>query len=240
MHVLVIGGSGYLGGLVLPIIAQQHRVRVFDMRPPIDPTWEYVEGNVGDYTALANAVLGVDALLYMAMGRKDYEAIESVTSNFDVSVKGIYLALLAAQRATVAHAVYTSSMSIYAGELTNRYFADEDLTPDSTHFYGVTKRFDEEICRNATREWGMSANALRLCFPTPDDVWCAEAQSGKPILATAASDVARAIQAALSYRAGFQTFTISGDYQQSIMNMSKAARLLGWQPELRPSGKQES
>lgn len=234
MHVLVIGGSGYLGGLVLPIIAQQHRLRVFDMRPPIDPNWEYHAGSVGDYAALAQAAAGVDALLYMAMGGKAFETIESVSSNFDVSVKGVYLALHAAHHAQVPHAVYTSSMSVYSGELTDRYFNDEDLTPDSTHFYGLTKRFGEEICRNATRQWGMSANALRLCFPIPDEVWQAEAQPGKPVLATAASDVARAILAALRYRAGFQAFTISGDYQQKIMNMSKAERMLGWRPEVRP------
>ena len=235
MHVLVIGGSGYLGGMVLPALAQQHRLRVFDMRPPADPTWEYVAGSIADYEALARAATGVDAILFMAMGGKAFETIESVTSNFDVSVKGVYLALLAAHHANVPHVVYTSSMSVYAGELTQRYFADEDLTPESTHFYGLTKRFGEDICRNATREWGMSANVLRLCFPLPDSTWCAETKLDTPTLATAGSDVARALLAALSYQGGFQTFMISGDYQQAMINMSKAARLLGWQPLVRPT-----
>ncbi len=234
MRVLVIGGSGYLGGLVLPILAQTHRLRIFDMRPPIDPSWEYIEGSITDYEALARAATGVDAILFMAMGGKAFETIESVTSNFDVSVKGVYLTLLAAQRANVSHVVYTSSMSVYAGELTERHFADEELTPESTHFYGLTKRFGEEICRNATREWGMSANVLRLCFPLPDDVWRTETKPDMPTLATAGSDVAQALLAALSYQAGFQIFMISGDYQQKMINMSKAARLLGWRPLMRP------
>ena len=50
-----------------------------------------------------------------------------------------------------------------------------------------------------------------------------------------AGDVARALLAALDYRAGFQAFMISGDYEQKLMNMSKARRWLGWEPLARPS-----
>ena len=55
-----------------------------------------------------------------------------------------------------------------------------------------------------------------------------------PGLATTAGDVARAMLAALEYRGGFQTFMISGDYEQKVLNMSKAKRVLGWEPLARP------
>jgi nucleoside-diphosphate-sugar epimerase len=235
MKVLVIGGSGYVGGLVLPLLARQHALRVFDMRPPADPTWEYIAGSVGDLNALSRAAEGVDALLYMAMGEKAYDTPSAITSNLDVSVKGVYLALEAAQRAGVRHAVYTSSMSVYGGDLLQRYFPDEGITPDASDLYGFTKRLGEEVCQNATRAWGMSATALRLCFPTADDEWVALARRGTPTIATAASDVARALLAALDYRgSGFHAFMISGDYEQKLMNMAKAKRLLGWEPLARP------
>jgi nucleoside-diphosphate-sugar epimerase len=235
MRVLVVGGSGYVGGLVLPALARQHGLRVFDRRPPSDPSWEYVEGSIGDLDALARAAEGVDALLYMAMGEKTYDTPSGIATNLDASVKGVYLALYAAHQAGAAHAVYTSSMSIYA-DLRRRYFADEEITPDASDLYGFTKRLGEEVCRNATRAWGMSVNALRLCFPTPDDEWYATARQGTPTLATTASDVGRALLAALAYRGGFQAFMISGDYEHRIMDMSKARRLLGWAPQARPSG----
>ena len=46
--------------------------------------------------------------------------------------------------------------------------------------------------------------------------------------------MARALLAALEYRNGFQAFQISGDYENKIMNMGKAKRLLGWEPLARP------
>jgi nucleoside-diphosphate-sugar epimerase len=235
MKVLVIGGSGLVGGLVLPYLAQQHALRVFDLRPPADPSWDYMAGSVGDFDALARAAEGQEALLYMAMGDKDYQTISSITTNFDVNVKGVYLALYAAYRAGITHAVYTSSMSVYGGDLMMRYFPDEEIAPDSSHLYGLTKRLGEEVCHNATRAWGMSANVLRLCFPTADDEWRANTHSGVPTIATAAADVARALLAALDCRAGFQAFMISGDYEQKLMDMSKAKRMLGWEPQARPA-----
>ncbi len=99
---------------------------------------------------------------------------------------------------------------------------------------GSHHRLGEEVCRNATRAWGMSVNALRLCFPQPDDSWQAEARPGIPTIATAGSDVASALLAALDYRGGLQACMISGDYAQKVMNMAKAQRLLGWAPLARP------
>jgi nucleoside-diphosphate-sugar epimerase len=234
MHILVVGGSGYLGGLVLPTLAQQHTLRIFDMRPPANAAWEYIAGNSGDLAALSHAAAGMDALLYMAMGNKNYSIPESFTTNLDTNIKGVYLALFAAQQAGITHAVYTSSMSVYAN-LDVRYFPDEEIPPDASDLYGFTKRMGEEVCRNATRAWGMSANALRLCFPVSDEQWQAETRLGAPTLATSAGDVARALLAALECRAGFQAFMISGDYEQKLMNLSKARRLLGWAPLARPA-----
>ena len=241
MRVLVIGGSGYLGTLVLPFLAQRHDLRVFDLRPPIDPSLEYVHGSACDPVALAGAVLDMDAILYMAMGSHPHVGggagrIEARVTAFDVNVKGLHLALYAAHMAGIQHAVYTSSMSVYTGKGVGRVEADEDTPPDATDAYGFTKRLGEEVCRNACREWGMSVNALRLFQPVPEEKWLAEARRGEPTPWTTAGDTARALLAALEYRDGFQAFTISGDYGQKLMNLAKAKRLLDWEPLARPIG----
>jgi nucleoside-diphosphate-sugar epimerase len=235
MRVLVIGGSGYVGRLVLPALTEEFTVRVFDRQPPSDPGLEFVEGSVEDYNALRTAAEGTDAVLFMAMGAKrPWGSVEGIASSFDVSVKGLHLALYAAHQAGVSHAVYTSSMSVYES-LHGRAFSDEEIPPDATDFYGFTKRLGEEVCRNAARAWGMSVNALRLYLPTPDEKWRGEARPDAPHLATAASDVARALIASLRYRGGgFEAFMTSGDYENRVLNMSKAKRLLGWEPLARP------
>ena len=235
MKTVLLGGSGIVGSLVAPILAQTHTIRIFDLRPPEFGKIEYVPGDIREYADLARAVAGMDSLVYMAMGSLDWAEISGVVSAFDLNVKGVHLALRAAHAAGITQAVYTSTMSIYADDLMRRTFADEGLTPDAVELYGFTKRLGEEVCQNAARLWGMNVNALRLCHPTPEDKWMNETIAGRPTIATTASDVARAIAAALEYQGGFQAFMISGDYEHKIMRMDKARRLLGWQPLARPS-----
>lgn len=242
MRVLVIGGSGYVASITLPYLIERYELRVYDrVAPKHAAVTEFVAGDVCDFEAVRKTAEGCDALLYMAMGRyipigTPYaENIDALTSSMDANVKGVYLSLYGANAAGVQHAVYTSSMSIYSEEnLYERYFPDEELTPDARDSYGFTKRMGELVCQNAARERGMSVNALRLCFPRPDADWRAETQDDKPTLATAASDVARAFDFALNFRAGYQAFMLSGDYRNKILNMSKAKRLLGWEPLARP------
>jgi nucleoside-diphosphate-sugar epimerase len=234
MKTLIIGGSGIVGTLVAPILAQTHAIRIFDLRPPQDANVEHVPGDAREYADLAKAVAGMDSLVYMAMGSLDWAETRGVVSAFDLNVKALHLALRAAHAAGITQAVFTSSMSVYGGDLLQRTFTDEDLTPDALDLYGFTKRLGEEVCRNAARLWGMDVNALRLCFPVSEEKWMSETVAGRPTLATSANDVARAIAAALEFRGGFQAFMISGDYENKLLHMDKARRRLGWQPLARP------
>lgn len=235
MRLLLIGGSGDVGTLVIPHLRQQHALRVFDLRPPVDTNCEYVQGNVTDPEALARAAEGMDALVFMAMGHKGFDTLEAEITAFDVSVKGVYLALRAAHLAGISHAVYTSTLSVYE-DLFKTHIPDEEIpTPDAMHFYGFTKRLGEEVCRNAVRAWGMSINALRLCHPVSEEQWQELAHNGQMTCHTSGSDLARALLAAIEYRDGFQTFIVTGDYEQKVSGMDKARRLLNWEPLTRPT-----
>lgn len=233
MNVLLIGGSGHVASLVTPTLKEKHTVRVFDLRPPKDETFKYVQGNVTNPEALTEAVRGMNAFIYMAMGSLNWDEWEGTDSGFDANVKGLHFALKAAAEEGIRQAVYCSSMSVYA-DLNNRYFDDEDITPDEKDLYGFTKWLGEEVCKNAWRRWGINVNALRLCHPTAKEVWLEQARKDTPTIATTAEDVGRAMLAGLEFKGGFQTFTISGDYEHKLMNMSKAKQLLTWEPLARP------
>lgn len=229
MKLLVIGGSGHVGSLILPYLAEQYTLRVFDLKPPA--TGEWVQGDVRSFEALKAAAEGCDKLLYMAMGSHDGT---NATAQFDVNVTGLYLALRAAHAAGIPHAALTSSMSVYE-QLGNRHFWDEDAEPDAHHHYGLTKRLGEEVARAAWRQWGISVNALRLCLPVSAESWLALAADGRQDIHTEASDVARAILAALEHSfGGFQAFMISGDYTEKRMRHTKAKAMLGWESRMRP------
>jgi len=124
-------------------------------------------------------------------------------------------------------------MSIYHGPIAQRYFADEGIIADAQDVYGFTKNLGEEVCRYAVRSWGMSVNALRLCLPLPRERWNASCHDNSHVY-TASDDVAHALIAALKYRRGFEAFMIGSDQNQTHMNLSKARRLLNWEPRAQP------
>jgi nucleoside-diphosphate-sugar epimerase len=237
MRLLVIGGCGYVGSMVVPVLAGTHEVRVLDLKEPATAVSgvDYHTGSLHDVDLVASLSSGVDSLVFMAMGpMADWGSPENARQHFDVAVSGLYLALTGAARAGVRHVVYTSSMSVYPyEELTGMItFPDESVPPAATDFYGLAKRLGEEVCRTATDRWDMDAICLRLCFPAADDEWPRGDTPMKRAISTSARDVAAAVEAALHRRGhGFDVYAVSGDASGRTMSIEKARRELGWTPK---------
>jgi nucleoside-diphosphate-sugar epimerase len=239
-RVLVIGGSGYAPSLMIPGLAESYTVRVLDPRPP-STECEYLAGDATDPTCLAKALDGVDVLVHAATGSHGRSDPARAASQFTVNVTSVHLALAAAHDAGIRHAVHISSLSVFRNVTGRR--VDESTRPDADDPYGLSKRLGEEVCRAAARRWRMSVTVLRLAFPTPDVLWPAwgytrpptvrRATNGKPIHATAASDLARAVAAAIEHRNGFQLFHITGDDSAGLWSIERARTVLGWQPTFR-------
>jgi nucleoside-diphosphate-sugar epimerase len=230
MRLLVIGGSGHVGRLVLPSLATEQEVRVFDLQPPRSPDVEYVFGDVRDFAGLRSAAADRDALVFMAMGSMaDWGSPANAAAHFDVSVTGLYLALRAAHEVGIGHAVYTSSMSVYREPRSpENPYPEETVPADATDFYGLAKRCGEQVCLSAVAEYGMSVVALRLCHPVAD--W-PPADPHKVGIATSGRDTARAILRGLDYRGhGYEAFTISGHAAGRMLSIEKARRVLDWSP----------
>lgn len=231
MRLLIVGGSGHVGSLVLPYLAEHHDLRVFDLRPPrSDVEVEYVEGDIRDFEAVSAAMAGVDALLFMAMGpAAPWGTPDNARAHLDVAVPGLYLCLRAAREQGVGHAVYTSSMSVY--DEGGQRFPDESTEPNAEGFYGFAKRLGEQVCANAVALGDQSVVALRLCHPTADADFPATDNPVKATICTSARDTARAILAGLDYRGhGFEAFAISGDASERMVPIGRARDVLGWAP----------
>ncbi|MFJ3906282.1 NAD-dependent epimerase/dehydratase family protein [Streptomyces sp. NPDC090025] len=240
MRVLVIGGSGYVVGLMLPALMARHDVTVLDPRPG-SGAHSHLVGSASDPVALAAAVDGVDVVLHAALSDPTGDPLDAAARAFDSHVTSLHLTLAAAHRAGVRHAVHLSSLSVY-GDLTGRAL-DETVPPDATDLYGLTKRLAEQVCHAATAQWDMSVTVLRLAWPTTEEAWPAwslpgvppktHALDGTPVHGLAAGDLGRAVLAALDHRDGFDVFHITGTDRGGLWNQAKARERLRWAPRRR-------
>lgn len=246
MRILIIGGSGYVGSLMLPGLAADHEIRVLDLQPP-QGEHDHVVGSANDPAALAAALEGMDAVVHAAMGRRSETdwPHPDVDSAFQVNVASVYTALQAAHAAGVSRAVLIGSLSVFGTENSQiiDLDLDESMEPDATDVYGVTKRLAEQVGRIAAAEHGMAVTVLRLAFPTPDGVWPRWAlpvaeepiefrrKDGTLLPALAASDLSAAVTAALRRESGgYDVFHIVGAHDSDGRGWStaKARDVLGW------------
>lgn len=244
MKVLLLGGAGHVGTFITPYLRQHHTVRVLDLRPPRHRNVEYVEGSVSDPAALRRALSGVDAFIWVVMRKPQGGSIRdqdvpTIIENYEVNTKALHLTLFLAQELGVMRGVYTSSMSVHY-RLRER-FEQEELVPyDTPTVYGLSKGFGEQICQYFARWWDMNIIALRITGPRTREQYIAERRDpiipsqGKPLFVTDEEDLATAYLAALdAIQTGhgrFDACFIAGDEAERDHNLSKAKRLLGWEP----------
>ena len=172
-HVLVTGGSGFVGtNLVTELLDRGHAVRSFDRAPsPLPPRdrLETVVGDITDAVDVARAVEGVDTVIHTAaiidlMGGGSAPARER---SFAVNVGGTKNLVHAAQAAGVKRFVYTASNSVVMGgqSITN---GDETL-PYTTRFadlYTETKVVAEKFVLSESGHGGMLTCSIR-----PSGIW---------------------------------------------------------------------
>ena len=246
MKVLLLGGAGHVGSFITPYLKKKHDLRVLDVRAPKHEGVEYVEGSVTDPDALRKAFQGVDAFVWLVMrkpqgGSFRDQDVETIVENYEVNCKGLHLALFLAQEAGVTRGVYTSSMSVHWRS--REYYNQEETTPlDTPTVYGLSKGFGEQICQYFARWWDMNLVALRITGPRTREQYVEQrrnpppTQPGvRPLLITDEEDLANAYLAALELvqkgKGRFDAFFVAGDEDETEHNLTKAKRLLGWEPK---------
>lgn len=246
MKILLAGGSGMVGSFITPYLQKEHDIRVLDMTEPTQPGVEFVQGSVMDPAVLENALDGVDSFVWLVMrspqgGTVKDQDEKTIRENYEVNCLGLHMFLYTAQRLGVQSGVYTSSMSVH---YRNRdYYSSEEETPlDTPSVYGLSKGFGEGICRYFAHWFDMNIAALRITGPRRRDPWIEERRNpvqdrpdgSKPLFVTDEEDLANAYAAALGLvqegHGRFDSFFIAGDENQKEHNLTKAKRVLGWEP----------
>src|SRR5579883_2435466 len=244
MKVLLVGGSGHVGSFITPYLRRHHDLRVLDPRPPRHDGVEHVEGSATDPDALRRALDGVDAFIYLVMksgqgGTSTAQDIPTIVDNYEVNAKGLHLLLFIAQEMGIKRGIYTSSLSVHYRRR-ERYPAEELVPLDSPSVYGLTKGFGELICQYFARWFDMNIIALRITGPRTRAQYLDERRNqrdypdGSRIYPTDEEDLANAYLAAVkAVQTGhgrFDAVYIAGDEKEETHNLSKAKRVLGWEP----------
>ena len=157
LHV-VTGGSGYFGNLLVArLLERGDQVRVFDILDADDrpAEVEFIQGDIRDKRAVADAVAGADAVLHnvaMVPLAKDKDAFWSVNSNGTLNL------LEACRSNNVKKVVYTSSSAVFG--IPEQLPVDEYVTPRPAEAYGKAKLAGEEMCWRFADE-GLDVSIIR-------------------------------------------------------------------------------
>jgi 3beta-hydroxy-delta5-steroid dehydrogenase/steroid delta-isomerase len=173
-HVLVTGGSGFVGAnLVTELLSRGLRVRSFDRAPsrlPAHPRLEVLEGDICDLDTVAAAVDGIDTVFHTA-AIIDLMGGSSVTEeyrqrSFAVNVTGTENLVHAAQRAGTKRFVYTASNSVVMGG--KRISGGDETLPYTQRFndlYTETKVVAEKIV--LSQNGGPDGHGMLTCSIRP-------------------------------------------------------------------------
>lgn len=146
MHVLVTGGSGFLGAtLAARCAARGDRVTILDLTSPpssLVPQVRFVQGDVRDRTRVADALAGVDLVLHLAAAHHDFGI--SPSTYFSVNEGSAEVLSREMTSAKVNRICFYSSVAVYGTAPEPRA---EETQPAPTTTYGASKLAGEHVFR---------------------------------------------------------------------------------------------
>ena len=241
MKLLIVGGAGYVGSIVVPTFEKEFECRHFDIKPVPGYEDHTILADVANEEKVRQAVVGMDAILYLAMGvGKDIPDAQKpptcngINPSFDVNVRGLYRFLYLALSAGVKRFVYISTLSVYKNLANNTVF-DENRPADTWDPYGLSKRVGEFICASAAQAHdSASVTAIRLIYPRNENDWPRfryDHQKPKNSCATGPNDTRRLFLATVNFnKPGFHLLQASGDMEGKFYPNKRVNELLGWLP----------
>jgi nucleoside-diphosphate-sugar epimerase len=166
--VVITGGSGRLGReFIVPELAKNHSVKIFDSIKPHNPDWSFVAGDILSLPDLASAFKGADAVVHLA-AIPVYTGAGQEEGLWKVNCDGTFNVLEAARRAGVRDIILTSSVCawgplFWSTPQTPAYFpVDEQIPNRPDDMYGMSKAIGEVLAYGYSRRFKQRIASLRL------------------------------------------------------------------------------
>ena len=168
--ILVTGGTGYVGTVLVPLLAQRYPVRVycnmaFGNAIEGTPNVEFIKGDLRDTQLMQFALRGVHQVVHLAgIVTSELVAMNEALSQ-QINVDAMAVLVRQARAANVHRFVYASSSSVYGF---CEKPATEEMVPKPMDAYAQTKLDGEEALKReaGAMEWAILRSAT-LCGPAP-------------------------------------------------------------------------
>ncbi len=236
-----------MGRMILPYLLNVHDITIFDLVPPSSPAVRFVQGSALDVEDLERGLEGADVFVNMLMkspqgGVLKDQTVTEIRENYETNTLALHLLLYTAQSMGIRRGVHSSSMTVHY-RFRERFESEERTPLDSPSVYGLTKGLGERICEYFTGWFDMNIVALRITAPRTHEEWRQEVydppmgSGGYRLYPTDERDIANAYLSAIDAvsvgHGRFDAVFIVDDPGEELHNLSKAKRLLGWEPRSR-------
>ena len=237
MKVLMIGANGYMGPHLVRRLGPRHQLRITDVQPAPQeirqafPDQEYFDLDVTDFNQVRRAAEGMDAIINLAVVRRD------PVLAFRVNTLGCYHVMQAAVEHGIRRVINTGPHFTVAGPTYEG--PDFAISPDvpphpGIGLYPLTKSMGQEVCRSFTRKHEIYVQDL--LFYTLRDLEQLQPETRGVPFVVSWRDAAEAFRLSLEIElqqlpSRCEVFFILGDIPQGKFSNEKAKRILGFAPQ---------
>lgn len=167
-HWLITGGAGFIGShLARTLALEGQQVTILDNLSggnlqnlvPLQDKIRFIQGDICDFSALLNALKGVDYVLHHAALISVAESMAKPQETERINITGTQNVLEAARQCQVKRVVFASSAAVY-GTLPGFPYKETSPT-DCQSPYAWSKQAGAELCQLYTKAYHLETVVLR-------------------------------------------------------------------------------